>query len=51
MTFLKRAAAALLATTALAAVSSPSLAQDFKGKSAGDILVRARPGRDPAGKW
>ncbi|KAA0685454.1 OmpW family protein [Azospirillum sp. YIM DDC1] len=42
MTFLKRAAAALLATTALAAVSSPSLAQDFKGKSAGDILVRAR---------
>ncbi|MDQ2103204.1 OmpW/AlkL family protein [Azospirillum isscasi] len=42
MTFLKRAAAALLATTALAAVSTPSLAQDFKGKSAGDILVRAR---------
>ncbi|WP_448205905.1 OmpW/AlkL family protein [Azospirillum sp. sgz302134] len=42
MTILKRAAAALLATTALAAVSSPSLAQDFKGKSAGDILVRAR---------
>ena len=42
MTFLKRAAAALLATTALAAVSSPSLAQDFKGKSAGDILIRAR---------
>ncbi len=42
MTFLKRAAAALLATTALAAVSSPSLAQDFKGKSAGDIVIRAR---------
>ena len=42
MTFLKRAAAALLATTALAAVSTPSLAQDFKGKSAGDILIRAR---------
>ncbi|MBP2314849.1 OmpW/AlkL family protein [Azospirillum soli] len=42
MTFLKRAAAALLATTALAAVSSPSLAQDFKGKSAGDILIRGR---------
>ena len=42
MTFLKRAAAALLATTALAAVSTPSLAQDFKGKSAGDILIRGR---------
>ncbi len=42
MTVLKRAAAALLATTALAAVSSPSLAQDFKGKSAGDILIRGR---------
>ena len=42
MTFLKRAAAVLLATTALAAVSSPSLAQDFKGKSAGDILIRGR---------
>lgn len=42
MTVLKRAAAILLATTALAAVSSPSLAQDFKGKSAGDIVIRAR---------
>lgn len=42
MTFLKRAAAALLATTALVAVSSQSQAQEFKGKSAGDIVVRAR---------
>lgn len=42
MTFLKRAAAALLATSAIVAVSSPSLAQDFKGKSAGDIVVRVR---------
>lgn len=42
MTILSRAAAALLATTAIAAISTPSLAQDFKVKSAGDILVRAR---------
>jgi outer membrane protein len=42
MTFLKRAAAVLLATTALAAVATPSIAQDFKGKSGGDILVRLR---------
>lgn len=42
MTILSRAAAALLATTAIAAISTPSLAQDFKPKSAGDILVRAR---------
>ncbi|AWK88896.1 OmpW/AlkL family protein [Azospirillum thermophilum] len=42
MTVLTRAAAVLLATTALAAISSPSLAQDFKGKSAGDIVIRAR---------
>ncbi|MBP2227769.1 outer membrane protein [Azospirillum agricola] len=42
MSILSRAAAALLATSALVAISSPSLAQDFKGKSAGDIVVRAR---------
>ncbi|MBP2303154.1 OmpW/AlkL family protein [Azospirillum picis] len=42
MTILSRAAAALLATSALVAISSPSFAQDFKGKSAGDILIRAR---------
>lgn len=42
MTILSRAAAALLATSALVAIASPSLAQDFKGKSAGDIVVRAR---------
>ncbi|PWC34012.1 OmpW family outer membrane protein [Azospirillum sp. TSO35-2] len=42
MKILSRAAAALLATSALVAIASPSLAQDFKGKSAGDILVRAR---------
>ncbi|MFD1626856.1 OmpW/AlkL family protein [Azospirillum griseum] len=42
MTILSRAAAALLATTALVAISSPSFAQDFKVKSAGDIVVRAR---------
>ncbi len=42
MTILSRAAAALLATSALVAISSPSLAQDFKVKSAGDIVVRAR---------
>ncbi|HYD71379.1 OmpW family protein [Azospirillum sp.] len=42
MTFLKRAAAALLATTAVAAFATTATAQDFKGKSAGDILVRAR---------
>lgn len=42
MSILSRAAAALLATSALVAIASPSLAQDFKGKSAGDIVVRAR---------
>lgn len=42
MSILSRAAAALLATSALVAISSPSLAQDFKVKSAGDIVVRAR---------
>lgn len=42
MSILSRAAAALLATSAIVALSSPSLAQDFKGKSAGDIVVRAR---------
>lgn len=42
MSILSRAAAALLATSAIVAISSPSLAQDFKGKSAGDIVVRAR---------
>lgn len=42
MTFLKRAAAALLATTAAVAFASTVSAQDFKGKQAGDIIVRAR---------
>lgn len=42
MSILSRAAAALLATSALVAISSPSLAQDFKVKSAGDIVIRAR---------
>ncbi|WP_298375388.1 OmpW family outer membrane protein [Azospirillum sp.] len=42
MSILSRAAAALLATSALVAISSPSLAQDFKVKSAGDIVVRVR---------
>ncbi len=42
MSILSRAAAALLATSAIVAISSPSLAQDFKGKSAGDIVVRVR---------
>ena len=43
MTFLKRTGALVLAASALAAISSPALAQDtFKGKSAGDIVVRAR---------
>ena len=46
MSILSRAAAALLATSALVAIASPSLAQDFKGKSAGDIVVRAG-----ANKW
>lgn len=39
---LKRAAAALLATTAVIAIASTAQAQTFKGKSAGDIIVRAR---------
>lgn len=42
MTTLKRAAAALLATSALIALSATASAQEFKGKSAGDIIVRAR---------
>ena len=42
MTVLKRAAAALLATTAIAAFASTASAQEFKGKQAGDIIVRAR---------
>ena len=39
---LKRAAAALLATTAVVAIASTAQAQDFKGVKAGDIVVRAR---------
>jgi outer membrane protein len=42
MSILKRAAAALLATTAVVAIASTAQAQTFKGKSAGDIIVRAR---------
>ncbi|WP_029010007.1 OmpW/AlkL family protein [Azospirillum halopraeferens] len=42
MSMLKRAATILLASTALAALTVPAIAQEFKGKSAGDILVRAR---------
>lgn len=42
MSFLKRAAVALLATTAIASVATPSIAQEFKGKSAGNLIVRAR---------
>ncbi|WP_431858397.1 OmpW/AlkL family protein [Azospirillum sp.] len=42
MSILKRAAAALLATTAVVAVASTAQAQEFKGIKAGDIVVRAR---------
>lgn len=42
MSILKHAAAALLATTAVVAIASSAQAQTFKGKSAGDIMVRAR---------
>ncbi|PWC56407.1 OmpW family outer membrane protein [Azospirillum sp. TSO22-1] len=42
MSILKRAAAALLATTAVAAIASTAQAQEFKGVKAGDIVVRAR---------
>lgn len=42
MSILKRAAAALLATTAVVAVASTAQAQEFKGVKAGDIVVRAR---------
>lgn len=42
MSILKRAAAALLATTAVAAIASTAQAQDFKGVQGGDIVVRAR---------
>lgn len=42
MSILKRTAAALLATTAVVAIASTAQAQTFKGKSAGDIIVRAR---------
>ncbi|HYG86060.1 MAG TPA: OmpW family outer membrane protein [Azospirillum sp.] len=42
MSILKRAAAVLLATTAVVAVTSTAQAQDFKGVKGGDIVVRAR---------
>lgn len=42
MTACKQIAAALLAATALTALIGPAQAQEFKGKSAGDIMVRAR---------
>lgn len=42
MSILKRAAAALLATTAVVAIASTAQAQEFKGIKAGDIVVRAR---------
>ena len=42
MSILKRAAAVLLATTAVAAIASTAQAQDFTGVKAGDIVVRAR---------
>lgn len=42
MSILKRAAAVLLATTAVVAIASTAQAQEFKGIKAGDIVVRAR---------
>jgi outer membrane protein len=42
MTMFKNAVAALLAATALTAFAGAAQAQEFKGKSKGDILVRAR---------
>lgn len=42
MSILKRAAAVLLAGTAVAAIASTAQAQDFTGVKAGDIVVRAR---------
>lgn len=42
MSSLKKIAAGLLAATALTAFADAAQAQEFKGKSKGDILVRAR---------
>lgn len=42
MSILKRAAATLLATTAIAAIASTTQAQEFKGIQAGDVVVRLR---------